>query len=258
MSARPRPRFLGSCLGLFALGLLGVLSLPVGVLPLVEEQLARSGAAAPSHEKLLLLTMMQPTLLLALASAAGCYFAPRMRLHSLIDHARPLSRLRRNALLAAACGVTIALVFTVMDVFVFRPRLDELTVSALEQGGLASTLAGVLYGGITEEIIARWGAMSLLAWLGWRVFQRSLERASPRVYYAAIVLAALLFAVGHLPAALQIAPHSATLVTRTLVLNTAAGLVFGWLYWRHNLETAMLAHASVHVAAAALGAIGWS
>jgi membrane protease YdiL (CAAX protease family) len=42
------------------------------------------------------------------------------------------------------------------------------------------------------------------------------------------------------------------------LLNTAAGVVFGWLYWRHNLETAMIAHASVHLALGALSLIGWS
>jgi len=35
---------------------------------------------------------------------------------------------------------------------------------------------------------------------------------------------------------------------RTVVLNALGGVVFGWLFWRRNLETAMLAHAMAHVA----------
>jgi hypothetical protein len=29
--------------------------------------------------------------------------------------------------------------------------------------------------------------------------------------------------------------------------NTVAGSLFGWLYWRHGLEAAMLAHAGAHL-----------
>ena len=34
--------------------------------------------------------------------------------------------------------------------------------------------------------------------------------------------------------------------------NTLAGLVFGWLFWRHGLEAAMVAHALAHVVAVAV------
>jgi hypothetical protein len=37
------------------------------------------------------------------------------------------------------------------------------------------------------------------------------------------------------------------LIVRTLALNGALGLLFGWLYARRNLEHAMLAHAASHV-----------
>jgi len=33
-----------------------------------------------------------------------------------------------------------------------------------------------------------------------------------------------------------------------LVLNGLGGIVFGWLYWKDNLETAMIAHMMTHVA----------
>jgi membrane protease YdiL (CAAX protease family) len=30
-------------------------------------------------------------------------------------------------------------------------------------------------------------------------------------------------------------------------VNAAFGLLFGWLYWRHGLESAMIAHAMTHL-----------
>src|SRR2546423_15288833 len=192
-------------LGLFALGMIGVLSLPLSLVPILEQQLAQAGAVVPSRDALTVTTIVQPTLLLTLGVALGCIFAPRVGLVSLLERSRPLSRLLRCASIALACGLTLAILFTVADVFLFRDYLDESTVSALEQGGIASTLAAMLYGGVTEEIITRWGLVSLFAWLGWRVFQRTRPHASDAVFLAAILLAALAFALGHVPAAMKMA-----------------------------------------------------
>jgi Type II CAAX prenyl endopeptidase Rce1-like len=238
-------------LGLVALGMIGVLSLALVLAPQLEQQLVHGGAGVPNRTAVILMSLAQPTLLLALGAAIGCVFAPRMGLRSLLERSRPLTRLKRTAAVAIACGLTLAIVFTAADAFVFRSHLDNATVSALTPRAIESVVSAVLYGGLTEEIITRWGLLSLFAWLGWRVFERNRERASARVFYTAIVLSAVLFALAHLPAAARVGPLTTPLLTRVLALNTAAGLVFGWLFWRHNLETAMLAHATTHVGLAA-------
>jgi membrane protease YdiL (CAAX protease family) len=99
--------------------------------------------------------------------------------------------------------------------------------------------------------------MSLVVWAGARLFARGAARPVPGVYLVAIVIVALLFAAGHLPAAMAIAPLTTPLVLRILLLNALAGLVFGWLFWRRSLECAMFAHASVHVVFAIAQALGW-
>ena len=67
------------------------------------------------------------------------------------------------------------------------------------------------------------------------------------MYWAAIVVAALLFGAGHLPAASKIWGLEAIVVLRTLLLNGIAGVVFGWLYWKRGLEMAMLSHFSADI-----------
>jgi hypothetical protein len=62
------------------------------------------------------------------------------------------------------------------------------------------------------------------------------------------VLSAALFAAGHLPAAATVAPLTGAVVVRTLLLNGVAGLVFAGMYARYTIESAMVAHASAHVA----------
>jgi Type II CAAX prenyl endopeptidase Rce1-like len=61
--------------------------------------------------------------------------------------------------------------------------------------------------------------------------------------------AAVLFGLGHLPATAAVAPLSAALLVRAVVLNGAAGLVFGELYKRHGLEWAMASHFGVDIVA---------
>lgn len=101
-----------------------------------------------------------------------------------------------------------------------------------------------LYGGITEELLMRFGVLTFIAWL----LQLLTRSKANGVYWAAIFLSAFLFALGHLPilTVLDQAPTPA-LIAYILLGNTFGGLVFGYLYWKHNLETAMIAHIVVHV-----------
>jgi membrane protease YdiL (CAAX protease family) len=74
--------------------------------------------------------------------------------------------------------------------------------------------------------------------------------------WTANVLAAAIFGVGHLPATAALMALTPLVVTRALVLNGLAGVVFGWLYWRRGLLAAMVAHFCgdlvLHVATPAL------
>ncbi|MCP2936766.1 CPBP family glutamic-type intramembrane protease, partial [Salmonella enterica subsp. enterica serovar Typhimurium] len=67
-------------------------------------------------------------------------------------------------------------------------------------------------------------------------------------YWIAIAVAALIFAVAHLPilylAAGELPP---SLVGAIVAGNAFPGMVFGWLFWRHGLEAAMMAHAGAHL-----------
>jgi hypothetical protein len=146
-------------------------------------------------------------------------------------------------LLAIACGAVAGVLIVAIDPL-FAPHMPE-SLQPLPSGGAqaqAHALAGFLasfYGGIAEEVQLRLFFVTLLAWglcllgggarLRWHLL-------------VAVVLAALAFGLGHLPAAAQVWPLDAVVVARTLVLNGIAGLVFGWLYVRHGLESAMLSH----------------
>ena len=113
-----------------------------------------------------------------------------------------------------------------------------------------SLLMAVFYGGITEEIFMRWGLMTLLVWLGWRFLQKSSGQPSTGVVWAAIVVSAVIFAAGHLPAARLLVGHlTGTSIASVIAGISVFGVVVGYLYWRYGLESAMICHAVSHLLA---------
>src|SRR5262249_38812561 len=103
------------------------------------------------------------------------------------------------------------------------------------RGALAS-----FYGAVVEEVESRLLLVSLFVWLLARLTRR---RTDTWAFVVAILLAALLFGIGHLPAAVAAGVARAPLQgTRIVVLNMLAGIVFGALYWKVSLEHAMVAH----------------
>ena len=115
--------------------------------------------------------------------------------------------------------------------------------------GDLSMLARVLYGGVVEEILCRWGLMSLFVWLGWRLVQHGSGKPRAGVLWTGIVAAALLFWVGHLPLAYAHGLNTPLWICVIIGVNAVLGAGFGWLFWQRGLESAMLAHALAHVLA---------
>jgi hypothetical protein len=111
-------------------------------------------------------------------------------------------------------------------------------------------LAKVLYGGITEETLMRWGLMTALLWLAWRFLQRGSGVPDPRHVWASAGVASLVFGALHLPVVLAIGVDlSAPVVAFVVVGNGVPGLLFGYLYWRYGFEAAIGAHGLGHVVA---------
>ena len=103
-------------------------------------------------------------------------------------------------------------------------------------------LLASFYGGLDEEILMRLFLVSGLVWILSRFWQNTRGMPANGAYWTAILLAALLFGLGHLPATKNITPLTPMLVIRAITLNGIAGIAFGWLYWQYGLEAAMLSH----------------
>jgi hypothetical protein len=233
---------------LSGLGLAGILSLVPTLGPALGQIRGMPDASALPDAALIALLLLQPALLLLAAVAIGIALAERAGLTSLILchcigkapfgagkgwlSSLVLAALAGSA--AAAADLTLRGLFPAS--FMSIPRLDDVT--------LAQRAMALLYGGITEELLMRFGLMTLLVWIGTRLLG---GRRPSWLVWAAIALASLAFAAGHLPALLGMGQPDTVLILRTLGLNAALGFLYGWLYAARSLEHAMLAHAATHV-----------
>jgi hypothetical protein len=193
-------------------------------------------------------SLLQSGVLLALAVWAGVAFSRPLGLGAPVVVAAlagsgMLEALKRQLLPAAIVGLVVA------GFLVYLTSAAPMELQALGTQFHIPLVPKLLYGGVTEEILMRWGLMSALIWLPWRFLQR--RNGPPRTAYVAggVVVAALLFGLGHLPAVVAMgAELNPAVVAHILVGNTLPGILFGVLYWRWGLEAAILAHALAHAA----------
>lgn len=236
---------------LWLAGMVGVIVLTLTVVP----QLLLKAAVPVPLWLILTASLLQSGVLLALAVWAGVALSRPLGLRAPVMHAIA----DRSAWWTAAKPQIVpGLVGGVIAGAVLVMALNA-APAALREAGAALTIplaARVLYGGITEEILMRWGVMTLLAWLGWRILARGVGTPRPMHLWAAALVAALAFGIGHLPAvtAMGIALDP-KVVTYVIVGNTVPGFLFGVLYARWGLESAFLAHALAHGVAIGAGAV---
>lgn len=105
-----------------------------------------------------------------------------------------------------------------------------------------------IYGGFGEEILLRLFFMTLIIWIFSKI-KRSKNNILDNnlVMWSAIIISAVVFGIGHLPITSSVTPLTALVVTRAIVLNGVGGVIFGWLYWKNGLESAMIAHFSADI-----------
>jgi len=239
------------------LGLLAVLPYA-----LAQQDLSAASAAAAAARMplwgLIAIQITSQVIFFGVAIWAGLSFARSVGLglpllEKLISGAGVGDGLQRILLPSIGLGVTLALILIGVEVFLFQPAIvaqlgqNALTgASAVKPGAWKGFLAS-FYGGINEELLLRLCVMSFLVWLGRFVSKTSDGKPTVGVLWIANVLAAVLFGLGHLPATAALVPLTPLVIARALALNGLIGIGFGYLYFKHGLESAMIAHFSADI-----------
>ncbi|MGG4263808.1 CPBP family glutamic-type intramembrane protease [Peribacillus simplex] len=101
----------------------------------------------------------------------------------------------------------------------------------------------IFYGGFVEEIIFRWGFMTLFIWIGgliWGDF-------SNFILISAISISSILFALVHVPSIKMVGvTPSLHIYTYTLLGNFWVGIFCGLAYWKQGILASIIVHILFH------------
>ena len=190
---------------------------------------------------LIAITMVQTVGYAAVCGFFGCLLANSLGLW------RPIRFEKASLLKALGLSIVGSMIFS-LDKWTFGRWIPEVGASYNAPITLNNWLGSVLYGGVVEELMLRLFFMSLLAWLIWKIFFRREEKVPVKVLVMANVVAALLFAAGHLPATLVLFGELTPMILiRCFLLNGSFGLLFGFLYRKFGIQYAMVSHAMFHI-----------
>jgi hypothetical protein len=208
------------------------------------------GKKIPPMPVMMLVSTVQTIIIAGLAAAAGVILAPKVGLGAPFFKAlvsgQPLWPYLQGLIvptLLVSLGGGLGLV--AFYYLIFRPHLDKETVQASENLRMKLGIgARILYGGIVEEVMMRWGLLPLIVW-GISLIAGSVTSL---VYWIAVVVSGVVFGLGHLPAYLGAgAKRSSILIAMMIILNLWASLMFSYLFLEYGLLAAMISHALFHV-----------
>jgi hypothetical protein len=180
----------------------------------------------------------------AIFAAAGAYLTPRVGFRAYLANL-PLKEkdfwivLKRQFFYGAATGLTGAIV-----AYLIAPHFIAYISNV--------PLIPRLFGSIFEEVVMRWGLMTIIVWILLRIFQQRSGIHKNILIGSGIFLSQILFAFGHFPVLVSLGTANPMWSVFTIFI---VSLPWGWLFWKQGLESAFIAHASFHAFVALVVAV---
>jgi len=223
------------------------------VLPYIVTVQADVLKAAPIPLPVVLLaSVIQSLILFAIIIFVGLRISKKLGLQipileKLLIGEKPDTDVKSIIKLSVFLGCLSGVIMILLDSQLFSQlgieELFEQISVPVWQGFLAS-----FYGGITEEIVMRLFFMTFILWIISKIIRIKGKAIDNNwLMWSSIIIATLLFGIGHLPITATLTALTPMVIVRALVLNGIGGLVFGWLYWKKGLEGAMIAHFSTDI-----------
>jgi hypothetical protein len=166
-------------------------------------------------------------------------------LEALLEGKAGVAILLPSLLPALFYSLIALLVFWVLYYKLAHKIIDKQSLSIMKKMRLTLGLDGcILYGGVVEEVIARWGLMNLAAFFA-LIFMKQL---TPSTIWLSIFISSLIFSVGQLPAyiAAGCTPNR-WFIYSFIVLGLCQSAFFGYLFWQYGLICSMMAHMFFHL-----------
>lgn len=242
-----KPPYFRQAAVFWAGGMIGTVAVMPYVLELMADQFEKAvEESGLSRLALVAVSIVQSGVLIAITVLAGLWASRKLNLRAPISEAlvnrQPVGSIAKESLLLSlTLGAAAGGLLVLLDRLVFEPLISEFNPAQLPQPAVWKGALASLYGGIAEELLCRLFLLSVIA-LALRWISRTPAGLPRWILWTANLLVALLFGLGHLPAAAAILPLTPIWVTRVLVFNGVFAVAMGYLFWKRGLESAMLAH----------------
>ncbi|CDZ75823.1 CAAX amino terminal protease self-immunity [Legionella massiliensis] len=196
------------------------------------------------------LAVAQTLVMVFMMSLAGAALSLRTGLSATLLEAllqgQPIFGLIQQTMIPAILYTLGGLViFLVLYYGIVESILDDKTSLALKK--IRATLGPdgcVLYGGVVEEVLARWGLLNVIAFFAILFAKQKTDL----VIWMSIFLSGILYAIGQLPAYLSAGCQpTRRLIYSLLLLTLWQAILFGWLFWQYGLVAAIVSHMLFHM-----------
>ena len=199
---------------------------------------------------LILLSVLQSAVLLAITASLGLFFARKVGftfpvLEQILSRSGNIQW--KNFLrLPVALGILTGIAIIFGD-YLFKLAGVVIDAKYVTEVPLWKSFLAAFYGGIAEEILLRLFLVSMLVWVFGKITRSKTPLSRSGLVWSAITIATIFFGLGHLPVTSVITELTPLVIGRAILLNGIAGLVLGWLYWKKGLEAAVVSHFSADI-----------
>lgn len=191
-----------------------------------------------SVEIVYLVTAIQGLLYAVVLGLIGKFLAKKIGLWKKIEFSK------KSVVEIVLVTILGGIIFIMADQLIFNNFSDIIKSSYETKPTIENIIASIIYGGVVEEVMLRLFFMSLVAVIICKVTKKEIN---DKILITSNVIAAVLFAAGHLPATAIMIGITPMIVFRCFLLNGGFGLMFGRLYRKHGIHCAMIAHIGVHI-----------
>ena len=226
---------LGGLIGGYCTGLYGYDSLSPELLKQLQNQNV-------SKEMVVLSSMVQYGLVFGVILASiGIVLSKKIKLWKKF-------KINKHAIIITVIITVIAaLVLFPGDKLIFGSMNSWVMEQYTTKPTLYKMIGGLLVGGIIEEVMMRLFFMSLVVFIISKILKK--KEIPTLVFIIANILAALLFAAGHLPSTATMTTITPLIIIRCFLFNGGLGIAFGYLYRKYGIGYAMISHGLIHLIA---------
>jgi len=143
---------------------------------------------------------------------------------------------RKMCAVSLLIGITAALA-----VLVVNGMMGEIAASKANYPPFWMPLLSSVSAGIKEELFYRLFLMTLFVWVGGFFRKDSEGRPTQVIYRIAVLISGVIFGWAHIDDKLSWGV-AFTDYLAVFLMTAILGVIFGWLYWKYGLESAIFTH----------------